>query len=192
MEGSRLVLLSGHSSAVLSMWCQIDNIQQRHHLVANDQLHSLPTLLWYEEWMHFCTILSVSEIHEKHVLCGKESDNCELPSQVSFLYFLNQFMLDTFCSIIFYAVLNCNHTHNMECVNKWYYEDSRLFEILCCTQEESGENCVIRRMKALQSFRMSITLCQSAWHNIPEDVSLHQHLCEKLKSWTISFVFHNR
>jgi len=45
MEGSGLVLLSGHSSAVLSMWCQIDNIQQRHHLVANDQLHSLPTLL---------------------------------------------------------------------------------------------------------------------------------------------------
>jgi len=130
MEGSGLVLLSGHSSAVLSKWCQIDNIQHRH-LVANDQLHSVCTVVWHEEWMYFCTILSVSEIHEKHILCGKESDNCELPSEVSFLYFLSQLMLRTICSIIFYVVLKCNRTYTLECVNKWYYEDWSLFEILC-------------------------------------------------------------
>ena len=181
MEGSILVLLSGHSSAVLSMWCQIDNIQQQHHLVANNQLHSVHTVVWYEEWMHFCTILSVSEIHEKHVLCGEKSDNCELPSQVSFLYFLNQLMLHTFCSAIFYAALKCNQTYNLECVNKWYHEDSSLFDILCCTQEVSGENCAILGIKTLRSFRMSITLCRSTWHNISEDLSVHQHHCENLK-----------
>jgi len=43
--GSGLVLLSGHSSAVLSKWCQIDNIQRHHRLVANDQLHSVRTVV---------------------------------------------------------------------------------------------------------------------------------------------------
>jgi hypothetical protein len=39
--------------------------------------------------------------------------------------------------------------YNLECVNKWYHEDSSLSEILCCTQEESGEYCAILWMKAL-------------------------------------------
>jgi hypothetical protein len=123
------------------MWCQTDNIQH-HHLVANDQLHSVHTVVWYEEWMYFSTILSVSEIHKKHILCGKESNNCELPSQVSFLYFLNQLMLGTYSNIIFYAVLKCDQTYNLECINKWYYEDSSLFwDITLCPRRVRQKLC---------------------------------------------------
>lgn len=36
------------------------------------------------------------------------------------------------------------------------------------------------KMKARRLFQMSVSICQSAWYNIPEDFNSQQHRSEKL------------
>jgi hypothetical protein len=41
-------------------------------------------------------------------------------------------------------------------------------------------------MIALRSFKTSVTIYQSIWCNIPEDLNLHQHWCENLGSYKLT------
>ena len=38
-----------------------------------------------------------------------------------------------------------------------------------------------RRVKALESFEMSVFICSFTWYNIPENLDLHQYCCGNLK-----------
>jgi hypothetical protein len=82
------VKISGYNHCILAIRFSIAQCGKVIvHLHLNFLFQRLTKNLFFVKKDPNCTFvltLSVSEIHKKHILCGKKPNNCEFSSQVSF------------------------------------------------------------------------------------------------------------
>lgn len=118
-----------------------------------------------------------------------EDSRCSLVTKYNKYHFYQQTtLLQSYYKNI--IIRNCTETicllhftHNKE-ASCWRFNPSRTSDVTLCWPEVCCQH-----FSGASVFKIPVTSYQFTWHNSPEDLNLHQHHCQNLKTCKYSTIF---